>query len=108
DQATSAGDVLLAVYFPEGVPAVANTNPHGDDMVADGGSGDFGRWVSSDSYCFVDADNGKIVRITGGDGWTPGDYLITAIGTDDKVCMAALEFDPAFGGATGGIWELIG
>jgi hypothetical protein len=105
---TSAGDILLAVYFPEGLAIIPSTNPHGSDLVSDGGFGDFGRKVSSDSFCFDSSAVGKILRITGGAGWSPDDYLITAVGSGGEACMAFLEFDPAPGGTTGGVWELIG
>lgn len=109
DQATDVGDVLLAVYFPSGLAIIPSVNPHGDDLVADGGSGDFGRKVSSESFCFDDSAVGKILRITGpGPDWSPDDYLITGVGVDTEACMAFLEFSPADSGATGGVWELIG
>ncbi len=106
--ATSAGDILLAVYFPEGVPGTTNVNPHGDDLQARASFGDFGLWVSSDSFCFDSSAVGKIMRITGNENWTPGDYLVITVGTDSMACWAALEFSPFVGpDPTGGIWELI-
>ncbi len=112
-QATSVGDVLLAVYFPSGLAIIPTTNPHGDDGTVLNPSGDFGRQFQADSFCFDDSAVGKILRIkvSSAAGWDPGDYLITGVGVDSLACVAFLEFNPASGlpfGSGGGVWELIG
>lgn len=57
--------------------------------------------VTPDGYTPTAADVGRIVNVTGGDGWAFGTYMITAVvGGKWKLDRA-----PAAAGATGGQWE---
>jgi hypothetical protein len=55
--------------------------------------------VSSASYTFVSADAGGRFQVTGGTGWTSGNYIIVGVSGG----AATLDASPAAVGTTGGI-----
>lgn len=70
-------------------------------------SGSMTRTIWSTScYVFNNSDLNKLIRIIGGNGWTPGIYHITAVNPDTNPPQAILNNQPAALGSTGGSFAL--
>lgn len=101
DSPTEAyGQTRLRLWKPSSIDHPALSGASGTNMVVDGVDD---TKVTPDSYTPTDSDVGRVVRITGGTGWTTGDYIISS----HDGTQWTLESSPAVVTTSGGEWTLV-